>query len=166
MGTNALVAKLNDDNTVTMMMVLSDGYLSFTGARLLKYYNDPSIVDRLVQFDRYQIVDNSDFNPPNKADMLWDEYRLLSSIDDFVDMEWAHKYIFMNGQWFYNDVGEMIPLAQIVKCPNSSKTTLTNTTTKIKQTSSLVRKTFNILHDQATVELLYLRNEILEIWRE
>lgn len=68
MATSSTISKLNKDGTLTTIYCHSDGYPSGVGAILSKYYNNESLVDRLLELGNLSTLGKTPIDNPQ----LWD----------------------------------------------------------------------------------------------
>lgn len=118
MGTAALIALIKDDGSILATCVSSDGYLSWTGQKLLEFYKNEADVTKLVNQGEWgsllkpEQLDGTLVQPilgsglpgfPRKPD----EYGFVNGFE--------HVYIFTNNQWFYREVNEASKLSSKIE---------------------------------------------------
>lgn len=122
MGTYCEIRCVNSDGTAYSIGRSSDGYPSFTGVRLHKFYNTQDKVNQLISLGGWfgqlgeKLREKSD--DPDDAPYTYDSIdapQFTKFIDDIASGAWTHKYIWMNGEWYYNGLTEKDKLINYIQ---------------------------------------------------
>ena len=120
MSTNAGVGIVNEDGTVETIYVHSDGYLDYTGKRLLENYNTVEKVKELIALGDLsvlgkQIGEKQDFNKWDRKSCLaygrdrGEDFASIRPtkyffIEEYMDdgERYDYNYLFQDGEWTWN----------------------------------------------------------------
>lgn len=112
MGTTASISKLNDDGSVSSIFCNFDGYLSWTGETLKKYYKTPGYVDKLLSHGDIRCLDKSiqltkeitecnniKYDKRTTYFVDWQDYENHGCREDY-------NYMYCDGEWTVKPYGD------------------------------------------------------------
>lgn len=112
MSTHAYIGIENGDNTVSYIYSHFDGYVSYTGQRLLDYYNTREAAQELVDSGDQRVIGEPYRDRPGE---IWEDIKpgLDANVDDFFNTadKCAGTYLYLftqEGSWIVRAPGKFV----------------------------------------------------------
>ena len=107
MSTNCHIGLMHEDNTIDAIYCHWDGYPSYVGRILYKYYNNPEDITKLLS-----LGDISTLREDVKDTYNYDDDKgptNYKTINKFIHAcRLDYTYLYMKGKWFYRRRGDSL----------------------------------------------------------
>lgn len=112
MSTRCRIGKILPDDSIVSIYVHHDGYLSYTGVRLINYWNSETLVDELLNIGNSSLLRDS--IEEQKEESYNEEALVSKSLSEFDSIEYAeYKYLWDN-EWYLLKNGIKVPLNDLI----------------------------------------------------